>query len=79
MHADWRTPQLVTQGPIDERSRLFLQAAMQVFSSPLHRIGAEKAGAAESRVIVTESVTSAAMLRRHHPSSESIRCVMAMS
>ena len=47
--ADWRSPQLVRQVDIDDRSRLFLQAAIQIFSSPLQRIGAEKAGAAESR------------------------------
>jgi hypothetical protein len=64
MHADWRSPQLVRHVDIDERSRLFLQAAMQVFSSPLQRIGAEKTGAAESRAIATKIATSVAMLRR---------------
>ena len=49
MHADWRSPQLVRQVDIDDRLRLFLHAAIQIFSSPLQRIGAEKAGAAESR------------------------------
>jgi hypothetical protein len=47
--ADWRSPQLVRQVNIDDRLRLFLHAAIQIFSSPLQRIGAEKAGAAESR------------------------------
>jgi len=64
MHADRRSPQLVTQVDIDERSRLFLQAAMQVFSSPLQRIGAENAGMGESRATATEIATSAAIRRR---------------
>jgi hypothetical protein len=64
MHADRRSPQLVTQVDIDERSRLFLQAAMQVFSSPLQRIGAENAGMAECRATATEIATSAAIRRR---------------
>jgi hypothetical protein len=79
MHADWRSPQLVRQVDSDERSRLFLQAAIQTFSSPLQRIGAEKAGAVESRVQAAEIATSAAILRRKHASSESIRGVMPMS
>ena len=77
MQADWRSPQLVRQVDIDERSTLFLQAAIQTFSSPLQRIGAETAGAAESRA--TEIATSAAILRRKHASSESIRGVMPLS
>jgi hypothetical protein len=64
MHADRRSPQLVTQVDIDERSRLFLQAAMQVFSSPLQRIGAENAGTAESRATATEIATRAAIRRK---------------
>jgi len=64
MHADRRSPQLVTQVDIDERSRLFLQAAMQVFSSPLQRIGAENAGMAKGRATATEIATSAAIRRR---------------
>jgi len=79
MHADWRIPQLVTQVDIDERSRLFLHAATHVFSSPLQRIGAEKAGAAESRATASDTVTSAATLRRNRASNESISFVMAMS
>jgi len=79
MHADWRSPQLVRQVDIDDRSRLFLQAAIQIFSSPLQRIGAEKAGAVESRAQTAETTTSAAIRRRSRASSESIRCVMPMS
>jgi hypothetical protein len=79
MHADWRSPQLVTQVDIDERSRLFLQAAMQIFSSPLQRIGAENAGTVESRATATEIPTGIAILRRKRASVESIRCVMPMS
>ena len=77
MQADWRSPQLVRQVDIDERSTHFLQAAIQTFSSPLQRIGAETAGAAESRAI--EIATSAAILRRKHASRESIRGVMPLS
>jgi hypothetical protein len=79
MHADWRSPQLVRQVDIDDRLRLFLHAAIQTFSSPLQRIGAEKAGAVESRAQAAETTTSAAMLRRSRASSESIRCAMPMS
>jgi hypothetical protein len=79
MHADCRSPQLVRQVDIDERSRLFLQAAMQTFSSPLQRIGAEKAGAAESRAKVAETAIAAAILSMSRASGESICCVMPMS
>jgi hypothetical protein len=77
MQTDWRSPQLVRQVDSDERSMLFLQAAIQTFSSPLQRIGAEMAGAAESRA--TEIATSAAIRRRSRASSESIRGVMPLS
>jgi len=40
MHIDWRAPQLVTQIAIVARSGLLLQFAIQVFCSPLHRMGA---------------------------------------
>jgi hypothetical protein len=79
MHADWRCPQLVRQIGNEERSRLFLQAAIQTFSSPLQRMGAENAGAAESRAIAAEIATSAAVLRRQLASNESIRRAMPMS
>ena len=79
MQADWRNPQLVTQADIEERSRLFLQAAMHVFSSPLQRIGAEKAGAFESRAIANEIATSDAILCRTRTMGESRRSVMPMS
>jgi hypothetical protein len=78
MHADWRSPQLVRQVDIDDRLRLFLHAAIQTFSSPLQRIGAEKAGAVESGAQAAEITTSAAIPRRSRASSESIRCVMPM-
>jgi hypothetical protein len=77
MQADWRSPQLVRQVDSDDRSRLFLQAAIHTFSSPLQRIGAEKAGAEESRA--TEIATSAAIRRRSRASSESIHGVMLLS
>jgi hypothetical protein len=77
MHADWRSPQLVRQVDSDDRSRLFLQAAMQTFSSPLQRIGAETAGAEASRA--TEIATSAAILLSGRAPRESIRCIMPMS
>jgi hypothetical protein len=77
MHADWRSPQLVRQVDIDDRSRLFLQAAMQTFSSPLQRIGAEKAGAAERRARAAEIAIAAP--QRSRASDESIRCIMPMS
>ena len=77
MHADWRSPQLVRHVDSDDRSRLFLQAAMQTFSSPLQRIGADKAGAEESRA--TEIATSAAVRLRSRASSESIDGVMVLS
>jgi hypothetical protein len=70
---------LVTQTDVEERSRLFLQAAMHVFSSPLHRIGAEKADAPESRAITSGIATSDTILRRTRPAGESIRLVMPMS
>jgi len=76
MHADWRTPQLVTQVDIDERSRLFLQAAIQVFSSPLQRIGAEEVGAAKSTAKAAEIETVIAVLCKR---CESIRRTMPMS
>jgi hypothetical protein len=79
MHADWRSPQLVRQVDIDDRSRLFLQAAIQTFSSPLQRIGAEKAGAVETRAKAAEMQTSAAITRRRRASCESIRRVMTIS
>jgi hypothetical protein len=79
MHDDWRSPQLVTQVDIDERSRLFLQAAMQSFSSPLQRIGAENACTIESRATATEIPTCVAILGRKRASVESFRCVMPMS
>jgi hypothetical protein len=79
MQADWRRPQLVRQVDSDDRSRLFLQAAIQTFSSPLQRIGAEKAGADESRTQAAEIKTNAVILRVSCMSSESIRCVMPMS
>jgi hypothetical protein len=78
IQADWRNPQLVTQVDSDERSRLFLQAAMQIFSSPLQRIGAEKAGAAASRAKATEIAATGATPRKR-AASESIRRVMPMS
>jgi len=40
MQSDWRAPQLVKQVGIEERSRLLLQFVMQIFCSPLHRMGA---------------------------------------
>jgi hypothetical protein len=64
MHADWRRPQLVRQVDSEDRLRLFLQAAIQIFSSPLQRIGAEKAGAVESRAQAVKITTSAAIPRR---------------
>jgi hypothetical protein len=76
MHADWRSPQLVRQVDIDDRLRLFLQAAIQIFSSPLQRIGAEKAGAVERGALAAEIRASAAIPRSSRASSESIRCVM---
>jgi hypothetical protein len=79
MHADWRSPQLVRQVDIDDRLRLFLQAAIQIFSSPLQRIGAEKAGALESRAHAAEITASAAIPHSRRASSESLRCVMPMS
>jgi hypothetical protein len=79
MHADWRSPQLVRQLDIDDRSRLFLQAAMQTFSSPLQRIGAESADAVESRATAAEIPTTATILRRRGTSSESIHRVMKLS
>jgi hypothetical protein len=78
MHADWRSPQLVTQPDIADRSRLFLQAAIHVFSSPLQRIGAEKAGAPERRV-PTEIASSDTILGRARAPTESIRFVMPIS
>jgi hypothetical protein len=77
MQAAWRSPQLVRQVDSDDRSRLFLHAAIQTFSSPLQRIGAEKAGAEDSRAI--EIATSAAVRLRSRASSESIRGVMPLS
>jgi hypothetical protein len=62
MQADWRSPQLVRQVDIDERSRLFLQAAIQIFSSPLQRIGAEKAGASGSRTKAAEIAIAATVV-----------------
>jgi hypothetical protein len=79
MHADWRSPQLVRQVDIDDRLRLFLHAAIQIFSSPLQRIGAEKAGALESRAHAAEITASAAIPHSRRASSESLRCVMPMS
>jgi hypothetical protein len=79
MHADWRSPQLVRQVDSDDRSRLFLQAAIQNFSSPLQRIGAEKAGAEESRAKPVEITISAATKRSGRAPRESIRCIMPMS
>ncbi len=79
MHADWRSPQLVRQVDIDDRLRLFLHAAIQIFSSPLQRIGADKAGAVESRAQAAKITASAAISRSRRVSSESIRCVMPMS
>jgi hypothetical protein len=76
MHADWRSPQLVRQVEIDDRLRLFLQAAIQIFSSPLQRIGAAKAGVLVSRAQAAEITASACSSRA---SSESIRSVMPMS
>jgi hypothetical protein len=43
MHRDRRKPQFVTQVDSDPRSGLLLQFAIQVFCSPLHRIGAANA------------------------------------
>jgi hypothetical protein len=76
MHADWRSPQLVRQVDIDDRLRLFLHAAIQICSSPLQRIGADKAGALASRAQAAEITASACSSRA---SSESIRSVMPMS
>jgi hypothetical protein len=78
MHADWRSPQLVRQVDSDDRSRLFLQAAMQTFSSPLQRIGAETAGALGSRAKAAEIPISAAIPRSGRASRESIRCITPM-
>jgi len=70
---------LVRQVDIDERTRLFLQLAMHVFSSPLQRIGAETAGAAESTANAVKIASTTAALRKGRVSSESIICVMSMS
>jgi hypothetical protein len=79
MHADWRRPQLVRQVDTDDRSRLFLQAAMQTFSSPLQRIGAEKTGTVESRAGPVAIAISAAVSRRGRLSRESNCRIMPMS
>jgi hypothetical protein len=79
MHADWRRPQLVRQVDIEFLLKVFLQAAIQIFSSPLQRIGAENAGAGESRVQEAEITTSAASLHRSRASDESNRCVIPTS
>lgn len=73
MQAELRKPQLVRHVGIDDRSRLFLQAAMHVFSSPLHRIGAAPAGRAQKRAIPT---MKAANIRRAMR-SESIKGIMS--
>ena len=49
MQAERRTPQLVTHVDMDARLGLLLQLAMQVFSSPLHRIGAAVAASGQNR------------------------------
>ena len=49
MQSDWRKPQLVRQVDIEPRSRLLLQAARQVFCSPLHRMGAATATSMQRR------------------------------
>jgi hypothetical protein len=49
MQSDCRKPQLVTQVEIEPRSGLLLQTAMQVFCSPLHRMGAANAASMQSR------------------------------
>ena len=43
IHIDWRAPQFVTHIERNERSGFFLQFAMQVFCSLLHRIGTANA------------------------------------
>jgi hypothetical protein len=43
MQIDWRAPQFVTHIDRNERSGFFLQFAMQMFCSPLHRIGTASA------------------------------------
>jgi len=50
MQVDCRAPQFVTQIDRNVRSGFFLQFAMHVFCSPLHRIGAADAVCGQSRL-----------------------------
>lgn len=72
MQSDCRKPQLVTQVEIEPRSRLLLQTAMQVFCSPLHRMGAATAASMQSTprpinpAAMSESMTSFMRLSISH-------------
>ena len=72
MQRDCRKPQLVTQVDIEPRSRLLLQTAMQVFCSPLHRMGAATAASMQSRpspitsAVIRESMASFMRLSISH-------------
>src|SRR5689334_11258353 len=75
MHIDWRAPQLVTQIGIVERSGLLLQFAMQIFCSPLQRMGAAAAiwcqnGTRPSRAAPTMMILRCADMK----TGESVRC-----
>jgi len=50
MQVDCRAPQFVTQIDRNVRSGFFLQFAMHVFCSPLHRIGAAGAVCGQSKL-----------------------------
>ena len=65
MQSDCRKPQLVTQVEIELRSRLLLQAAMQVFCSPLHRIGAAAAASIQSKLRRKRPATRESKRRFH--------------
>jgi hypothetical protein len=78
MHADWRRPQLVRQFDTDARSRLLLQVAMQVFCSPLHRIGAELAGEATKMAKGANAIEIASVADKR-AWRESISGLMGMS
>jgi hypothetical protein len=56
-----------------------LQAAMQTFSSPLQRIGAEKAEVVDSKAKAAEIATTAMTWRGRGTSNESILLVMKLS
>jgi hypothetical protein len=78
MQYDWRAPQAVTQAGIADRSGFLLQLAMQIFCSPLQRMGTanaiwlSNATRLKRTAAATAALCCAKMILQSRPESESI-------